>query len=94
MSQHVIPQKVYYLIFVTLIYLTLITVDVAFYNFGWLNIYIAMTIATCKALIVVLYFMHVRYSPRLTWVFAGAGVIWLLIMFTLTISDYLTRYVV
>ena len=94
MSQHVIPQKVYYLIFVTLICLTLITVDVAFYNFGWLNMYIAMTIATCKALIVVLYFMHVRYSPRLTWIFAGAGVIWLLIMFTLTISDYLTRYVV
>ena len=91
MSQQVIPQKVYYLIFVTLICLTLITVDVAFYNFGWMNIYIAMTIATFKALIVVLYFMHVRYSPRLTWIFAGAGFVWLLIMFSLTMSDYLTR---
>ena len=91
MAQHVIPQKVYYLIFVTLICLTLVTVDVAFYNFGWLNLYIAMTIATIKALIVVLYFMHVRYSPRLTWIFAGAGVVWLIIMFSITMSDYFTR---
>jgi cytochrome c oxidase subunit 4 len=91
MAHHVIPQKVYVLVFVTLICLTLITVDVAFYNFGFLNIYIAMTIATCKALIVVLYFMHVRYSPKLTWIFAGAGIFWLIILFALLVSDYLTR---
>ena len=91
MPHHVIPQKIYVLIFVTLICLTLITVDVAFYNFGFLNIYIAMTIATCKALVVVLYFMHVRYSPKLTWIFAGAGIFWLIIMFTLMVSDYVTR---
>jgi len=60
MSNHVVPQKIYYLVFATLLCLTLITVDVAFYNFGWLNIYIAMIIATFKATIVVLYFMHVR----------------------------------
>src|SRR5947208_2076914 len=60
-------------------------------NLGFLNIYIALTIATCKALIVVLYFMHVRYSPRLTWIFAGAGIFWLMIMFVLMISDYATR---
>lgn len=91
MSQHVIPQKVYYLIFVTLILLTLVTVDVAFYNFGFLNIYIAMGIATVKALIVAVYFMHLRYNPRLTWLFAGAGILWLLIMFVLTMADYMTR---
>jgi cytochrome c oxidase subunit 4 len=91
MSQHIIPQKVYYLVFVTLILLTLVTVDVAFYNFGFLNIYIAMGIATIKALVVVLYFMHLRYSPRLTWIFAGAGFLWLVILFVLTLSDYLTR---
>ncbi|HEV8537886.1 MAG TPA: cytochrome C oxidase subunit IV family protein [Bacteroidota bacterium] len=91
MPHHVIPQKIYILIFVTLICLTLITVDVAFYKFGWMSIYIAMAIATCKALIVVLYFMHVRYSPKLTWIFAGAGVFWLLIMFVLMVSDYVTR---
>jgi cytochrome c oxidase subunit 4 len=91
MAHHVIPQKIYVLVFVTLICLTLITVDVAFYNFGFLNIYIAMTIATCKALVVVLYFMHVRYSPKLTWIFAGAGIFWLIIMFALLVSDYVTR---
>jgi cytochrome c oxidase subunit 4 len=91
MPHHVIPQKVYYLVFVTLLCLTLVTVDVAFYNFGFLNIYIAMAIATAKALMVVLYFMHVRYSSRLTWIFVGAGVFWLLILFILTFADYITR---
>lgn len=91
MSHIVIPQRVYYLVFVTLILLTLVTVDVAFYNFGFLNIYIAMAIATLKATIVALYFMHLRYNPRLTWLFAGAGLLWLFIMFVLTIADYVTR---
>jgi cytochrome c oxidase subunit 4 len=91
MAHIVVPQKIYFLIFITLIILTLITVDVAFYNFGFLNIYIAMAIATVKALLVALYFMHLRYNPRLTWLFAGAGLVWLLIMFVLTIADYLTR---
>jgi len=91
MSQHVVPQKIYLLVFATLICLTLITVDVAFYNFGWLNIYIALVIATFKATMVVLYFMHVRYSPRLTWVFAIAGLFWLIILFVLLLSDYVTR---
>jgi cytochrome c oxidase subunit 4 len=91
MSHVVIPQRVYYLVFVTLILLTLVTVDVAFYNFGFLNIYIAMAIATVKATIVAMYFMHLRYNPKLTWLFAGAGLLWLFIMFVLTIADYVTR---
>lgn len=91
MSHVVIPQKVYYLVFVTLILLTLVTVDVAFYNFGFLNISIAMAIATVKATIVAMYFMHLRYNPKLTWLFAGAGLLWLFIMFVLTIADYMTR---
>ncbi len=91
MSHVVIPQRVYYLVFVTLILLTLVTVDVAFYNFGFLNISIAMAIATVKATIVAMYFMHLRYNPKLTWLFAGAGLLWLFIMFVLTIADYVTR---
>lgn len=91
MAQHVLPQKVYIFVFVTLLLLTLVTVDVAFYNFGFLNLYIALTIATCKATLVVLYFMHLRYSERLNWVFVGAGLFWLVIMLTLTLSDILTR---
>ena len=91
MSQHVIPQKIYILVFVTLLLLTLLTVDIAFYDLGWLNFYVAMTIATCKALLVILYFMHVRYSGRLIWLFVGAGVFWLAILFVFTMSDYFTR---
>jgi cytochrome c oxidase subunit 4 len=88
---HVVPQKIYLLVFATLLCLTLVTVDVAFYNFGWLNIYLALVIATFKATIVVLYFMHVRYSPPLTWVFSIAGLFWMVILLVLMFSDYFTR---
>ena len=91
MAQHVLPQKIYIYVFVTLLLLTAITIDVAFFNAGWLNLYIALTIATCKATLVVLYFMHLRYSERLNWVFVGAGLFWLVIMLALTLSDIFTR---
>jgi cytochrome c oxidase subunit 4 len=92
MSHHVVPQKVYLLVFAALLCLTLITVDVAFYNFGLLNLYIALAIATTKATVIVLYFMHVKYSSRLIWIFAIAGLFWLVILFALTFGDYLTRF--
>ena len=92
MATHAPSRKVYLLIFVTLVCLTLLTVDVAFYNLGILNIYIAMAIAVTKSTLVVMYFMHVRYSPKLTWIFVGAGIFWLLIMFVLTAADYITRW--
>jgi cytochrome c oxidase subunit 4 len=52
---------------------------------------VALTIAVSKASLVALYFMHVRWSSRLTWVFVGAGVFWLLILIALTLSDVFTR---
>ena len=91
MSPHVLPQKVYFLVFATLLLLTLVTVEVAFFDFGLLNIYVALIIATCKSIFVILYFMNVRYSSRITWIFAGAGFFWLMILLALTMSDYLTR---
>jgi cytochrome c oxidase subunit 4 len=91
MAQHVLPKRTYYLIFATLILLTLVTVDVAFFNIGLLNFPLAMLIATCKATLVILYFMHVRYSGRLTWLVLGAGFLFLLILIAITLSDYLTR---
>jgi len=50
-----------------------------------------MLIAACKALLVILFFMHVRYSSRLTWVFVGAGFFWLMILLALTLVDVLSR---
>ena len=78
MSHPLVPLKVYYAIFTALIVFTVITVAVAFVDLGFFNTAIAVTIAVVKALLVLLYFMHVRYSSRLTWVFAGAGMLWLL----------------
>ncbi len=71
--------------------LTVLTVVVANFDLGPFNAIVALTIAVCKATLVVLYFMHVRYSSRLTWVFVSAGLFWLIIMVALTLSDYLTR---
>ena len=64
---------------------------VAFFDLGFLNVLAAMSIAVTKTVLIVLYFMHVRYSSRLTWVFAGAGLLWLVILIAFTLSDFMTR---
>ncbi len=91
MGPHLVPKRVYYTIFAALLVLTVVTVIVAFIDLGPFNNLIAMTIAVAKATLVVLYFMHVRYSGKLTWVFAGAGFVWLIILFVFLLNDYLTR---
>jgi len=91
-SQHVLSVKLYAAIFAALIGLTLTTTAVSFIDLGGnLNVVVALFIAVCKAVLVILYFMHVRYSSRLTWVFVGAGFFWLSILIALTMSDLLTR---
>ena len=91
MSEHIVSKKVYFAIFIALIILTGVTYLVARVDLGRFNAIVALTIAVIKAMLVVLYFMHVRYSSRLTWVFIGAGFFWLAIMVVLTLSDYSTR---
>jgi len=87
-----ISLRVYAAVFAALIALTILTTGVAFIDLGGdLNTIAAVAVAVCKALLVILYFMHVRYSDRLTWVFVGAGFFWLMILITLTMSDALTR---
>lgn len=91
-AQHVVPVKIYAAIFGALLVLTLTTTGVAFVDLGgnW-NVMAALTIACGKALLVILYFMHLRYADRQTWVFAAAGVFWLAILITLVLGDVLTR---
>ena len=89
--EHIVSKKIYFVIFTALIVLTVATVLVANQDLGRWNAIVALTIAVIKAALVVLYFMHVRYSSRLTWVFVGAGFFWLAIMVALTLSDYMTR---
>lgn len=91
MSEHIVPLKTYYAIFAALLGGTALTVGVAFLDLGPMNTVVAITIAVIKALLVVLYFMHVKYSSRLTWVFAGAGFVWLLLMLGLTLADFESR---
>lgn len=91
MSQHIVSPKIYLAIFLTLMAGTAATVWAAFQNFGQFNIVIALAIATFKATLVVLYFMHARYSPKRTQLVIVCSVFWLAIMLALTLSDYQTR---
>lgn len=91
MTQHVVPRSVYYQVFAALLALTLLTVGVAYIDLGPLNIALALGIAICKALLVMLFFMHLRYGTHLLWIVAGAGVIWLGHLLLFTMIDYLTR---
>lgn len=91
MSEHIVPPKVYVGIFSSLMVLTAATVGAAFVSLGQFNIVIALAIATLKATLVVLYFMHVRYSPKRTQLVIICAMFWLAIMLALTMSDYSTR---
>jgi cytochrome c oxidase subunit IV len=94
-AHHIVPLSVYYRVFAALMVLLVITLFAAYFDlayiWGPLNIVIAMTIAVVKAVLIVLYFMHVRYSSKITWFFAGASVIWLIILFTFALCDYFSR---
>ena len=84
-------QKTYYIIFAALLALLIATVAVAEINLGRASFLVAVVIASVKALLILLYFMHVLYSRPLTWIFAGAGFFWMAILFGLTLADYETR---
>jgi len=82
----------YLVVFALLMILLVLTVVAAFWvNLGGANILVALTIAIVKAVLVVLYFMHVKYASRLTKIFVASAFLWLAIMFALTFGDYLTR---
>ena len=84
--------KLYLTVYVALLILLVITVAFSFVDIGrYPNNLIALAIACVKGLLIVLFFMHMKYERWITWIFAGAGVLWLCIMFTLTMNDYLTR---
>lgn len=82
---------VYLAVFATLMVLTGVTIWVAFLDLEPFNNLVAIGIACFKALIVILYFMHVRYSSRLIWLFVGSGFVFLLIFFAFIMADYFSR---
>lgn len=91
MSEHIVSPKIYLVIFLTLMAGTGMTVWAAFHNFGLFNIVIALAIASFKATLVVLYFMHARYSPKRTQLVILCSIFWLGIMLVLTLADYSMR---
>ena len=91
MTGHILPTRIYYTIFSILMLCTFLTVWIAFFDLGPLNTIAALAIAVFKAVLVVLFFMHVKYSTRLTWVVVAGSVFWFGILIVLTLSDYLTR---
>ena len=91
MSEHIVSPRIYITIFLALIVGTSLTTWAAFQDFGKFNIVIALSIATIKASLVVLYFMHARYSPKRTHLVIICALFWLAIMLSLTLADYQTR---
>jgi len=89
--EHHVPVSTYLLVFGALMVLTAATVAIAFVDLGRLNVVVALAVAIVKATLVVLFFMHVKYSSRLTQLVVIAAIAWLAILFGITLSDYLTR---
>ena len=90
-TEHIVSPKIYAVIFTALIGGTLLTTWAAFQDFGLFNIVIALAIATAKATLVVLFFMHARYAEKRTRLVIICAIFWLAIMLSLTLSDYQTR---
>jgi cytochrome c oxidase subunit 4 len=91
MMGHVVPVKTYLLVFSTLLALTALTTGVAYVDLGQWNTIAALIIASCKATMVLLFFMHLRWSPRLMRVVVLSSLLWLAILISLTTTDFFSR---
>ncbi len=92
MAEHVVPRKTYIVVWAALMALMILTAALSRINLGEWSTVVALAIAVIKALLVILFFMHVRYeSQKIAWVVVVAGFFWLGIMLALTMTDYLSR---
>ena len=91
MSEHVVSPKIYVVILLALLLGTFLTVQAALRDFGPWNIVIALAIASTKAILVILYFMHARYSPKRTQLVVVCAAFWLVLLLALTATDYIKR---
>jgi cytochrome c oxidase subunit 4 len=91
MTEHIIQPRTYYTVFAALIGLTLLTVGISFLDLGAWHTAVGLLIGAAKATLVILFFMHLLYSGKMTWIVLGAGLFWLGIMLALTLTDYFTR---
>jgi cytochrome c oxidase subunit 4 len=91
MEPHIVPIRTYAMVFAALLVGTALTVQIAFIDLGPFNTIVALGIATSKAVLVALFFMHLKYGPRLTRLVVVSGIYWWLILLVLTFADYWTR---
>ena len=91
MSSHVVPKQVYYRVFAALLVLLVLTVAAAGIEHRVLGIVVAITIAVTKAVLIMMYFMHLRYTMTIARIYAIAGFVWLALLLMFTASDYITR---
>jgi cytochrome c oxidase subunit 4 len=92
MPEHIVSAKLYYAIWMALLILTGVTAGVAFIDLGPFNTVVALVIATLKAVLVILFFMHLKYtSEKMTSVVVISALFWLLILLALSLADYSTR---
>lgn len=92
MAEHVVSRKTYIVVWVALMALMILTAGLSRIDLGEWSTVVALAIAAIKALLVILFFMHVRYeSQKMAWVFVVAGFFWLGILLALTMTDYLSR---
>lgn len=87
----VVPPRVYAGVFGVLLCFTALTVFASYLELGVYNAVVALTIAVVKAVLVILFFMHIRYSSRLTRLTIAAGFLTLLVLLSMTLSDYVSR---
>jgi len=90
-TEHIVPPGIYATIITTLLALTGITVFAAFVDLGRFNIVVALLVATVKATLVVLFFMHAKYVPKRTKLVIISGIFWLALLLFMTLSDYASR---
>ena len=93
MSEPITPTRTYYSVFAALIALTLLTVGVSFLELGAWHTTVGVLIGVVKATLVGLFFMHLLHTSKASWLAVLAGLFWLGILMTLTLSDYLSRHV-
>ena len=91
MTHHIISVRTYLIVFSALLVLLVLTVGASFLPLGAAHLPVAMTIAVIKAVLIVLFFMHVYYSSRLTWVVSVAAFLWLGLLISFLIADYFSR---
>jgi len=90
-AEHIVPVRIYWIVFISLLVLTGVTYSVAFVDLGSFNLVVALAIAIFKASLVILFFMHVKYSTKLTKAIVASGFVFLLVMVFFTMADLLTR---